>query len=75
VPRERAVEAAGDEEKRQSLRLCLSGVYRGRIESRPGRASALRSKTAVRPKHGFDAPALQDGKMLRSPALPSNLVK
>ena len=30
MPRERAVEAAGNGEKWQSLRLCFSGEYRGR---------------------------------------------
>jgi hypothetical protein len=50
VPRERAVEAAGNGETRQSLRLCLSGEYHGRTKARPGRASALRSKAAVRPE-------------------------
>ena len=50
MPRERAVEAAGNGEKWQSLRLCFSGEYRGRTEARPGRVSDFHSKAAVRPE-------------------------
>jgi hypothetical protein len=48
VPRERTVEAAESGEKRQTLRLCLGGEHHGRLRLDLARASALRSKAAVR---------------------------
>lgn len=78
--RERAGEAAGNGERRQSLRLCLGDRYRSRTEARPGRVSALRSEAAVwhevHVKRQLIRRTGPSGRnMLRHPPLPSNVVK
>jgi len=79
VRRERAVGGCRDGEKRQSLRLCPSGEYRGRTKARPGTASALRPKAAVRlevqvKRQWVRRTGPSGRKMLRRPPLPSNVM-